>query len=134
MPLIDEYSIWVQGLPRSAQGGLTRGYRERVQAAARAVFASPLRSNGIEIVVLFVDAGGQRPDVDNALKLAMDAMKGIVYVDDRQVRSARAEAVPKDLSPPSDHLTFAKLLEGREFLIRVRVRGIPTIAAELPSS
>ena len=134
MPLIDEYSIWVQGVPRSAQGGLTRGYRERVQAAARAVFPSPLRSNDIEIVVLFVDTGGQRPDVDNVLKPALDAMKTIVYMDDRQVRSARAEAVPKDLSPPLGHLTFEKLLAGNEFLIRVRVRGIPTIAAELPSS
>lgn len=116
---------------------MLRGYLDRVRTAARAVFPSPLLSENIEIVLVFVDRGS-RPDVDNVLKPALDALEGIVYVDDRQVRSVRSEAVPNDDSlrtvDGTPHLTFAKLLDGAHFLIRVRVPGVPTIAGELPTS
>jgi hypothetical protein len=34
--------------------------------------------------------------VDNILKPILDAFKGVVYVDDSQVRSVRAVALPRD--------------------------------------
>jgi hypothetical protein len=133
----NEFSIWIPGVPRSLQASLLRGYLDRIRTAARAVFPLPLLSDNIEIVLLFVDSGS-RPDVDNVLKPALDALKGIVYVDDRQVRSVRSEAVPNDPAlrtvNGSPHLTFSSLLDGGHFLIRVRVPGVPTIATELASS
>ena len=133
----NEFSIWIPGAPRSLQARLLRGYIDRVRTAARAVFPSPLLADNIESVLLFVDRGS-RPDVDNVLKPALDALKGIVYLDDRQVRSVRCEAMPNDDSlrvvNGTPHPTFATLLDGAHFLIRVRVPSVPTIAGELASS
>jgi hypothetical protein len=133
----DEYSIRVPGKPLSSSAELTRGYIDRVRAAGRAEFASPLSSNGIEIVLVFVDTG-TRPDVDNVLKLAVDALKGIVYNDDKQVSSARAVAVPNDPALRAiggvPHATFAHLLDGGKFLIRVRVPAEPSILRDLRTS
>jgi hypothetical protein len=109
-----------------------------VQDAARAVFSSPLSTSGIEITVLFVDTGGQRPDVDNALKRAVDALKGVVYRDDKQVNSVRAVAVPNDPAlreiDGMPHATFAQLLDGGKFLIRVRIPTEPSILRDLRTS
>ena len=36
-----------------------------------------------------------RPDLDNILKLVMDALNGVAYLDDNQVTSAQAEKLPR---------------------------------------
>lgn len=36
-----------------------------------------------------------RPDLDNILKLVMDALNGVAYLDDKQVTSAQAEKLPR---------------------------------------
>ena len=36
-----------------------------------------------------------RPDLDNILKLVMDALNGVAYIDDNQVTSVQAEKLPR---------------------------------------
>ena len=72
----DEYSIWISGVPRSLEAKHVKSYLENVRNVARAEFASPLRSVGIEMKSVLFDPG-QRPDVDNVLKRIADALKGI---------------------------------------------------------
>lgn len=36
-----------------------------------------------------------RPDLDNILKLVMDALNGVAYLDDKQVTSVQAEKLPR---------------------------------------
>jgi hypothetical protein len=56
----------------------------------------PLESDRIDLDIWFEAVRGMRPDVDNILKPILDALNGIVYADDRQVRSVRVVAVPSD--------------------------------------
>jgi Holliday junction resolvase RusA-like endonuclease len=69
-------------------------YRERISAAATAEVSRPIRSGRIDLEVWFRSPGVSRADVDNILKPILDALKGIVYVDDRQVRSVKVVALP----------------------------------------
>jgi hypothetical protein len=62
---------------------------------------------------------GVRPDVDNVLKPVLDALEGIVYLDDRQVTTVSAGCLPSEaeiLDEP--RVKFLRRLE-REFLIVV---------------
>ena len=91
--------IWVRGRPRAAnsRGARPTGpYRQAIADAARAVIARPLRSPRITVEVWFGASSRSRADVDNILKPIVDAMKGIVFVDDRQVRSVTATVFPND--------------------------------------
>jgi Endodeoxyribonuclease RusA len=135
----DEYRIWVPGLPKSQQASKKHlaPYVAAIQDAARAQFSAPLAALGIEIIVVFADSR-KRPDVDDVQKLVLDALKGIVYADDRQVVSGRAEVLPRDdrlrMVGGAPHRTFAQLLDTDQFLIRILVPVFPSIANELPSS
>jgi Holliday junction resolvase RusA-like endonuclease len=134
-----ETSIWIPAaVPKSQQAEHLKNYVAQVKQAALQAFPSPLTSNWIEITVLYVDAR-QRPDVDNVLKPIQDALKGIVYRDDWQVCSCRSAVLPNDPTHRTKedgkpHGTFARLLDGNHFLIRVKVPDRPTILEMLTSS
>jgi len=134
-----EFRIWVPGPPKSAQTKrkFSRDYIAAIQSAAKERVSTPLESANLEVVVLFADMPS-RPDVDNVLKVILDALKGIVFWDDWQVRSVRAEALPRDDSlrivRGNPHHTFARVLDGGEFLIRVSAPQVPTIKSQLESS
>jgi Holliday junction resolvase RusA-like endonuclease len=59
--------------------------------------SEPLTSYRIDVEIIF---GAQnrnlRADVDNVAKLILDGPRGILYQDDRQVRSVRVVALPGD--------------------------------------
>ena len=56
--------------------------------------SSPTRSNRIDIEIYYHTQKGIRADVDNVIKPILDALIGIVYLDDSQVRSVKAVALP----------------------------------------
>ena len=75
-------------------------------------------TTGVEVRILFKD-WKFRPDVDNVEKKIVDALKGVAFVDDRQVRY-RTAAIVNDAvvaSAGDGHLTFDRLQRGKEFLI-----------------
>lgn len=53
-------------------------------------------SGDVELRVLLAPKNGICMDLDNALKVTIDALKGIAYVDDAQVRKITAERLPAD--------------------------------------
>ena len=83
-------------------------------------------------------ASARRPDVDNAVKRIVDALKGVVYHDDNQLTDYRSAVVSKDETPRIvdgiPHNTFARLMDGNEFLLRVRVPPVPSIFNDLTTS
>lgn len=91
--------------------------------AARATVPRPTSSRRLDVEVWFCSDNVSRADVDNVLKPVLDALCGVVYQDDRQVRSVRAVAVPTDDAisingaVPLDVVN--RLFAGREFLINV---------------
>lgn len=56
------------------------------EAGVRSPFQGP-----VELRIRLVPKNGICMDLDNALKVSIDALKGIVYVDDSQVRKITAE-------------------------------------------
>ena len=116
------YRIWVRGRPQSAQKRGSRDrYVEAIRVAARSVVERPTASRRLDVDVWFCADSVSRADVDNVLKPVLDALCGVVYLDDRQVRSVRAVAVPND-----DAMRFSgplsvinRLFAGREFLVNV---------------
>jgi len=55
-----------------------------------------MRSHRIDIDIWFSAKRSVRADVDNIAKPVLDALKGVAYLDDRQVRSVRVVALPRD--------------------------------------
>jgi Holliday junction resolvase RusA-like endonuclease len=139
MPLPpNEWRIWIPAAgPKSQQATFLDGYKARVRAAALEQFASPLTSRWIEITVVYLNAS-QRPDVDNVLKPIQDALSSAVYHDDAQVCSCTSAVLPNDPAHRTidgkPHGTFAKLLDGQHFLIRIVVPDAPSILGLLTSS
>ena len=64
---------------------MNRAYVERIKSAAQREFVAPV-AGPVEITIVFKD-WSSRPDVDNVEKVAIDALKGIVLIDDKQVRN-----------------------------------------------
>ena len=121
------FRIWVQGHPQSMQGTPRHlaQYRERITESARQVVPYPVKSTRIDIEIYFQSRGPLRPDVDNIIKPILDALNGVVYFDDSQVRSIRVAAFPTDeaygFSGPTSIETLDRLFKDSadEFLIDI---------------
>ena len=86
-----KYGFAVIGLPVSTQSSAKskQQYQTKVAEAASKSVASPIRDNEkIKIEIDWFSGGFQnKPDVDNIIKPIQDALKGILFVDDKQVES-----------------------------------------------
>ena len=141
MPLLidgkPEYRLWIDGTPKSRQSSTFQRYRDSIQHVARQQFPVPLNGR-LEVEVVFADKHHTRPDTDNVLKPIMDALKGIAYLDDSQVISAKAHLLPVDDTLRTvngqPHHTFVRLLDTDQFLIRVKERPVTAFHLEVRSS
>jgi len=116
-----EFRIWVVGKPqtyRKNRKSLSR-YIEAIQSAAKDIVPYPVKSKRIDIEIWF-ESEFLRPDVDNVIKPILDALQGIVYFDDKQIRSVKVVAVPHDdifaLSGWSKIETTQRLRNGEFFI------------------
>lgn len=85
------YIVWVEARP-SCNGKGKEAYYRAVKDAAAAVIGTPIDVHDVEIEITYVTAtpAGQRIDTDNVQKPTLDALKGVAYNDDRQVRRAES--------------------------------------------
>ena len=93
------FRIWVKGHPHSFQRHNRKAlkeYIELIRNAASQVVPRPTKSTRIDIEIWFRAENSLRADVDNIIKPVLDGLKGVVYLDDRQVRSVKATALPSD--------------------------------------
>lgn len=73
-----------------------KSYRSQCGWIAKAAgMRTPLEGE-IELTIALVPANRVCMDLDNALKVVIDALKGIAFVDDAQVRRILAERLPPD--------------------------------------
>jgi Holliday junction resolvase RusA-like endonuclease len=119
-------SIWIEGQPISLQKkGNTEHYKEKIRTTASTVVPQPTKSPRIDVDILFSSKRSLRADVDNIIKPILDALKGVVYIDDNQVRSVRAIAFNTEdassfIGPINiDDLDRIFREEPKEFLINV---------------
>lgn len=85
------YHLWVEARP-SFNGKGKEAYYRAVQQAARAVIQAPITASDIEVEITYSTAiaPSERMDADNIQKPTLDALSGVAYEDDRQVRHAQA--------------------------------------------
>jgi len=86
---IPAYGFWAPNRPTSSGG--KKAYQDALADAARKEINKPITTNDIELEVLYVTTApaAETLDVDNVGKPTLDALKGVVYLDDRQVRAVR---------------------------------------------
>lgn len=127
MPIISspKFSFWVKGKPLSQGAESQKSYRERIRAGCSTVVATPSKSNRLDIDIIFASKDRSlRADVDNIAKPVLDALKDVLYTDDRQVRSIRVVALPLDdafkANGSMSEDAWDRLLRCDEFLIVVR--------------
>jgi Endodeoxyribonuclease RusA len=92
--------IWVEQRPSSSGSGKA-AYFAAVKAAAIAEIDEPITANDIEVEVVYSTTrrAAERLDADNVNKPTLDALKGVAYTDDAQVRSATATVFDRTASP-----------------------------------
>jgi Holliday junction resolvase RusA-like endonuclease len=90
--MVEKRWLKVLGRPRASKGPSGKAYARAVADEARRICDTPWQAD-VTAVLLFVvkDKKGEQPDVDNLTKVVLDALKGIAYVDDRQVVRQHAE-------------------------------------------
>ena len=76
----------VEGVPRSPSAASSPRWQEDVKAAATQQWNLPPVSTQVIVVITCFSFGPAPVDVDNMAKPILDALKGIVYYDDRPVR------------------------------------------------
>ena len=76
----------------SLKGKSKQNYIAAVKKAAQEAIPNPIKTEDIEVEVAYSTSATQhqRNDIDNVTKPTLDAMKGIAYLDDRQVRTINA--------------------------------------------
>ena len=89
----------IAGVPISAQTKspkARRNWRNRIRATARAESASEssIVADEVSIFIIYFYEGDTDIDVDNVPKLILDALSGVVYLDDMQVSQVITRKTP----------------------------------------
>lgn len=77
--------IQVEGRCPSKESRGSRLYSAKIRQNAKKEFKTPIKTSvGLEID-FFYKGVRTRPDIDNAEKLVLDSLKGVAFLDDKQV-------------------------------------------------
>jgi hypothetical protein len=118
------YTLVVEQRPSSGSKLGKAAYSAAVQEVARREILVPLEADDLEVEILYVSRTGINIDLDNIIRPTLNALTGIAYKDDRQVRSLRAARF--DTKKPmrlrgSGHVTDALFKEGAEHRVVVLI-------------
>lgn len=87
---IPVYGFWAASRPTQRSPAGRKVYQRAVAEAAKQVIDKPITSDDVEVEILYVTTAPEESlDVDNVGKPTLDALKGVAYSDDRQVRAMR---------------------------------------------
>jgi Holliday junction resolvase RusA-like endonuclease len=84
------YSFKVDHRPSAGSAKGKAVYQAAIAEAARAAIQFPIESDDVEVDLFYSSRVGVIVDLDNVVKPTLDALCGIAYVDDRQVRAVQA--------------------------------------------
>ncbi|MDJ0846100.1 RusA family crossover junction endodeoxyribonuclease [Crocosphaera sp.] len=101
--------------PRSLQGKRSslRTWKNTVKTEAQKIWTGTLLSEDLELHLTLVYLYDRDPvDIDNIIKPIQDALVGLIYQDDQQIKDVQAHRRPL-LQEPFDILNFPDLLRQR---------------------
>lgn len=119
------YLIWVEQRPTLAGKG-KQIYYKAVRQAAQVEIDHPITTNDIEVEILYSTdvRKDKRKDIDNVNKPTLDALEGVAYENDRQVRSVRSTLFDRNRpSIVSGHVEYFGrfLYSGKPHIILIRI-------------
>jgi Holliday junction resolvase RusA-like endonuclease len=121
----------VEGPPVSHQTKNKRAlgtWKSRVRAEAAKVWSQPPLTGLLQCTIINFFAGPDAPlDDDNMVKPIRDAMNGLVYADDRQIRHphhAQMSTEGRYRIPGASRLVVDALREGKVF-VYIRIEDAP---------
>ena len=120
-----EYRVVVPGQAVSFRSPKAKAYKELVRNRAQSVFPMPLSEHTVEVRVDYFHTTRRRMDMDNIAKCVIDAMNGIAYLDDGQVRlqSSTSYSLQAPVHICGGPIDLVKPLNEHEEYVFIRVRG-----------
>jgi Holliday junction resolvase RusA-like endonuclease len=104
---LGNYGIWIPGKPqpkerpRFANGRAytpqaTRDYEKRIAQAWREAYPGVILEGNLTIHVDAQSRTADRADVDNYLKIALDGLQGIAFLNDNKVQTVKGSKLKVD--------------------------------------
>ncbi len=87
-----EYRIVILGKAVSFRSSKSADYKAKIQEVAKRIFDKPIIGDFVEVRLDYFHMKRRRMDMDNIAKCVLDALNGIAYKDDRQVKLQAAIA------------------------------------------
>ncbi len=119
-----EYRIIVPGRAVSFRSPKSKTYKAIVRDVAKQIFTKPIAGDIVEVRLDYFHLSTRRMDMDNIAKCVLDALNGVAYIDDRQVRlqTAAAHSLASVVFIPQGVVDLVKpLAQYKEYLF-VRIR------------
>ena len=117
-------SLWIDGRPKSQRTRAPAWYVEALQAAAKKQLqGGSFSSSTIDVEIIYATRNAVL-DADNTPKHILDALKGIVYDSDAQIRAVKSVGLRLDqgFRARGSPEVYKRLLSGKEFLVN-HLRG-----------
>ena len=120
-----EYRLVIPGKPESFRSKKSKDFKTKISSIAKTVISKPIES-GVEIYADYFYKRNRKMDMDNISKNILDALTGIAYKDDREVKSqkSRAHNLKKNLRITDLPLDSIKPLKKFDEYIFLRIREI----------
>jgi Holliday junction resolvase RusA-like endonuclease len=120
-----EYRVVVPGRARSFRSPHAKSYKDSIRSMAQRILSYPLSEPTVEVRVDYFHRSRRRVDMDNVAKCVLDALTGVAYMDDRQVRlqSATAYSLLSPVRILGGPVDLVKPLAQYDEYVFVRVRG-----------
>jgi Holliday junction resolvase RusA-like endonuclease len=104
---LGNYGIWIPGKPqpkerpkfgngRAYTPQATREYEKRIAQAWRDAYPGVILEGNLTIHVDAQSRSADRADVDNYLKIALDGLQGIAFVNDNKVQAVKGSKLKVD--------------------------------------
>lgn len=95
------YLNWVEQRPADKGKGKPV-YFEAIRHASQGEINNPIKTDDIDVEIVYAtnQKRAERKDTDNVNKPTLDALKGVAYDDDRQVRSVTCTVFDKNHASP----------------------------------
>lgn len=121
-----EYRIVIPGKAVSFRSPKSGGYKAMIQEVAKRIFVKPIIGDTVEVRLDYFHLSRRRMDMDNIAKCVLDALNGIAYADDRQVRlqAATAYSLPSVVFVEQGVVDLIKPLAQYEEYLFIRIREV----------
>ena len=121
-----EYRIVIPGRAVSFRSPHAKDYKNRVRKAAKKVLPESVTVQSVEVRIDCFHRTKRRFDMDNVAKCILDALNGLAYLDDRQVKlqSSVAHSLREPVHIRGGPVDLVKPLRHHDEYLFIRVRAV----------